>query len=90
MAGITLKGQRDLVSIMVLPVVLLKEKFLEKEEEKCKKRIIHIIVEGNAQVFCYLQNFENLVIFIRVVFSLLELFKEIGLNLMFEIVYARR
>ena len=49
MAGIALKGQRDLVSIMVHPVVLLKEKFLQNEKEKCKKRIIHIIVESNAQ-----------------------------------------
>ena len=50
MAGIALNGQRDLVSIMVPPVVLLKEKFLEKEKEKCKKRIIHIIVESNARI----------------------------------------
>ena len=50
MAGIALKGQRDLVSIMVPPVMLLKEQFLEKEEEKCKKHIIHIIVESNARI----------------------------------------
>ena len=41
-----------------------------------------------TQSCLYLQNFENLVTFIRVVFSLLELFKEIVLNLMFEMVYA--
>ena len=50
MAGIALKGQRDLVSIMVPPVVFLKEKFSWKKKEKCKKRIFHIIVESNDRL----------------------------------------
>ena len=55
-----------------------------------QKSIFHIIVESNERILFCLQNFENLVVLRRVVFSLLELFKEIVLNLMFEIVYAHR
>ena len=34
-----------------------------------QKHIFYIIVESNDRILFYLQNFENLVIFIRVVFS---------------------
>ena len=85
MAGIALKGQCDLVSIMVPPEVPLKEKFSWKES--VKKCIFCIKVESNGGVlfFC---NFGNSVIFIRVVFLILEVLKEFVLNFMFETVNA--
>ena len=73
MAGIALKGQCNLVSIMVPPGVLFKRKMKEKHFCYCN-RIISVTA------------FRNSIIYIRTIFSLLKIIKEFVLDLMLEAV----
>ena len=88
MAGIALKGQCDLVSIMVPPEVSMKENF--SQENRKKMLIAEKLTVMLHFLYCLwihsAKAFRNLIIYIRAIFSILKIIKEFILDLMLEAV----
>ena len=78
MAGMALKGQYNLVSIMVPPEVSMKEKFSQENRKTM------FIAENLTVMLHFLyclwiysaKAFRNLIIYIRAIFSILKIIKE--------------
>ena len=88
MAGMSLKGQYNLVSIMVPPRGVYERKVFTKEQKKTmfigEKLTVMLHFRFFDRNFC--EAVRNLIICIRDIFSILKIVKEFILDLMLEAV----
>ena len=74
MAGITLKGQCDFVSIIVPPEVSLKEKNVRRKEKIYIYTYIYIYIYIHIHIYIYIHQFFIRTISIQFIVSLLPIY----------------